>query len=927
MSRDWEKWHRFEWSERLLDLHFSRSHGRSAAVYFIDASEDALLSCARAPAGSGERVRERFIGVISKSASDSSPWDKCKRTCPKEWYAYLVAVCSVFIDSEQIDERSYIEPLKDTLGPSFTNGLEHLPDLWLALQAWLESRPTEYRALHIPEADGWKRIGQTKKLAFPSKSDQRKIADALREANLSDDPPLGMTLDVMRKIATSLSEPTQQSLSRFELLVASNEGAETLHDTALWSAVLSASRASYQQDELQSGKFGLTVEVEEDEAASITLVASDLPTESQPWFEPMAGHDPWTHYTTSHEIVGRALGGDSSVGRVGQLARSGFIPLRDSGYWELQPRGEDEIADTALVTDIRLAEIHKTQSSSLDVFPVFGHAGWFLVHGVAPARVVSDQEVVRPTPRNLRFKGGVKLAKNKYLNTHLALPEIGARWAEAVELVSPEGRSFPLVDANGKWKLSDLPNSVHGKCTLTATSETSTTTQTLEFVQVVASSKPKAPPTPDRWAIDGNGTSTRWDAARYGDTLETIESDETILLSNQVGIGAEGKTEATWAVAELGSEATIRLLRPEGYEPSARSGVKRDERNWRKLLESRPFNDQTAAALELVRSQFRNQSSLPIAEGPSTPTFSARRRSIDAPAAGHLEATLAGRLQSASTMRVGEVVSYIRASTGLGQHDKLVWEYLWDLVEAGVVDVAADLHWSGRVVIGIAPKLVVHKTPFGVSAVLGGLGTDLLREDLEAGATAVGASISAVSSSSPVVPKTLVLRAESEPIIRAISNSTRIPVVYLQASPSSPPPLTDLQRGEPEKYESHGHPFSFDSAPDVAIRMWSRPDARHWFTVDLDDSIVRVSSRTNAEFWAAAASGQLVIDRRDTTVVSNVPLPLSMARWASHLGGQRPAFDPENGNRRYPTPNKHCADQLLGFVQEKICKENPWSTK
>ena len=346
---DWQRWNRYDWSAALLDHYFLRASGRAAAVDFIDASEDSLASCIGAHPSDGTNVREHFLDVIARSAQGGSPWRKVTGQSPDRWFAYLVAACSVFIDSQRADEQAYIEPLRDRLGESFTSSLDELPDLWTQLETWLEENSDAYRPLALPEPGGWSRIGHTVKLAFPPRRDQVRIATYLDAEGISDDPPLGQVVDGLRRMRSDLSAQMQQALTTFETLLASEASPEELYDTALWSAVLSASRATYQPEEAEHGELGILIFEDDEHMAEVFIVGKQLPDTVASSWKPIDGFEPWTDVCQDEAAIAELFQGRGWRGRLARLFSAGFVPLVDNGHWELQPRGESSHPRAALV--------------------------------------------------------------------------------------------------------------------------------------------------------------------------------------------------------------------------------------------------------------------------------------------------------------------------------------------------------------------------------------------------------------------------------------------------------------------------------------------------------------------------------------------------------------------------------------------------
>lgn len=456
MTGSWESWSRYEWSKRLVDSHFLRSSGHSSPVEFIDASGDALASCAGAPSAEAPQVREGFLDLIARSGQKGSPWRKLDGQNPTDWYAYLVAACAIFIDSDQVDERACIEPLVHRLGPTFELGLEQMPSLWKRLSLWLDGHSELYRALVLPDPGGWTRIGHTAKLAFPPKRDQLKIAEAMSASGIADDPTLAQALDVMRRMRTRLSGRMQDAIITFESLLARGASASELYDTALWSAVLSASRAVYQREEEAQGSFGVLV-FEEEDMAELSLVGRAIPEYRLNGWKPVSGFDPWTHVFGDESGITRLLNGDLSFGRLSRLCADGLVPLVNNGYWELIPRGVDTHPTAAFALSRKIiARLDDTAGVDREArFLALNRSAWFASKsGYTEAALASYQAVIDA-------EGVSELARwNAVLDQTELLVELGQ--------YSSASQRLGLPDPNAPSSLGPLSHLYTGRSALVA---------------------------------------------------------------------------------------------------------------------------------------------------------------------------------------------------------------------------------------------------------------------------------------------------------------------------------------------------------------------------------------------------------------------------------------------------------------------------
>lgn len=916
MTASWRAWNRYDWSGRLLEHHFTRATGLAADVEFIDVSEDALAACAGAAPLETDEVRECFLDVISRSAAGGSPWTKLGGQSPPDWFAYLVAACHVFVDSDAADQNKCIEPMCDRLGETFGNGLEVMPDLWIRLEQWLAERPDQYRVLQLPEPRrGWNRIGHAVRIAFPRKNDQRAIGRALEAAGTADDPSLDKALAAVRSVRRDLTEPMQHALASFEDLLGSEATLERLFDTPLWSAVLSAGRAIYDTDRNHEPDLGILVFEEDERTAQIALVANEAPPGlGEAWLDD-AAYPPWRYVCTDKDIIRDIFSGSIAAGRLGKLLASGIVPLVDSGYWELAPRNESKHA-TAQLRNASVSAAEDRARSTFDAMPT----DWKLVTGIEPG--AASTQVVRPQRRSARMVGGVRLGAGTYLNEPLVRPSVEAPWATSV-LLEHAGTEYSLSQEHGMWELH-VPRSISGGCRIVASDGASSATLEVTLAAEVAG-LPKPVSNPDRWSIDGSGRARKLSSEQFASTIQRISSESRILLSANVGIGANSISDAAWAVTSVADKLRITLLTPDP-KPAGRSAVKGDIRQWRQFLNTEPTDNQSADALKSVRDHVTRQlKDLPIVDGSRVERFSTRKANAPLDGAARVEAALAGITRTRSELRTGEIASFLHESSKYSLGDSEKWEQLRDLSEAGVVDIATYLQWGKRAVFAIPPTLVVHETAVGVTAVLSGLGTHLLRADLRRRANAIGIAVDVVDAIGPLVPPTLSLFAESLEQLRKLSAASSIPIAFLPSTPTRVRDIEDLALGLPEKYDTWGTSFEFESAPGAKIQLWRRADAPERYVVTVGEQSLQCRSRSTAELWAAVATDQLILEQADTEVVSNVPLPLTVARWAARLGGPRPGFDAKQRVHRYPTPNKKCAEIVISAVKEIVADENPWS--
>lgn len=246
----WHGWKRSDWNDVLIRSVFDVGGPRVGPVRIIDVTPAFLASVVGEDPESGKDVRSSFVGAFHvgpRKARELFDVDVQLGSAPvrvdsaPSFFAQLYLSCIVASATEDThDEGNFRRRLATILGLDVD--LDYLSRhglawLWEALRDWSVAasdagRPI--RPLVLPDPGHETIIGYSKRLAFPSYRDQRRLARLIAEEDLSSDSPIERILTAVGSRAESFSRRFRREFRAFRTSVTSTDSDAT--ETAFWAA-------------------------------------------------------------------------------------------------------------------------------------------------------------------------------------------------------------------------------------------------------------------------------------------------------------------------------------------------------------------------------------------------------------------------------------------------------------------------------------------------------------------------------------------------------------------------------------------------------------------------------------------------------------------------------------------------------------------
>jgi hypothetical protein len=936
-AKGWRNWNRFDWSEALLKHYFGAS-GTTDPVRALVVVGEELVRVVGDPEAQSLEVESLLVERVLRGVGDNNFWFHAKTAAGSSkphYLGHLITACLAATDLDDGDENSYIARLADITGSARGDlNLEVMAELWRLLSGWLGAHSDAYRPLILPDPGGWTRIGYTVKLAFPSRRDQVALARVLSSCNLTvEDPPVGLVIDAV--LAARRGAFSERFRSEFDAFRRNRDAAvasSLLRESPFWLAVRATADASVSE---HSGAVHWALLALDDGFDLDLRVVSDGQVTGGPMetveLEEQIGR--WTHEvkgdSSTDDPVAVVLDGACSLLGISQLVKGGLIPLVEELHGNLESSGQREVlpdAHSALVSDPLLPEVTSRFGSRRSRPRACGVEGWSFVEGLA-LRVAGSRELrstplkdcwilhESPSPTRIRTVGGVRVGSAWLGNPHL-LPAFRAE--SAISMTARTGGVIIPLRRHGTdaWELPS--EGFEGQLEVFAESSDQTLRTHMEFVRSPSSESFRVPGSPASWIYEDQARSRsfahRWSEDSTG-IMEIAHAERTVYLGRDIGDFLDGPDGAAWAVVEFGSARIIRPLmsvaesmpRGQVLDPGAR-------RRWRKKLrvdQATSCEPEVASTLRHIISNTSQQKDLPIVTG------GADGRPVPAP-----NLRPHPRLDDVVTATVA--ISNRQVGLDRRRFTALLCETLavepsasslivraWQ--EAGLLDELVNVRWSGRKLLAVPPHFKVFRVTSGIRATLCGLSLAVTSTELASIAVGMGMTAASVEPSSPFVPKTTIVQADSLDQIAQLAAQRRLPLHFIPAAPLLSHDGRDLN-GDPPRIGYRTEPAEAIGETVKVARRWQRGAPSFW-TIHTSEVTTWTHFFEAARFWARLLAGTLESDLRgpfDFTL-GTTRMPLAAARWLSVIGGPRSGpTGPEPGDPYvYSAPTAASRTRLL----------------
>lgn len=279
-SSGWRSWKRVRWNDALVAAVFLR-RSESAIIRRIDATQAFLARAVGARGNESEEVREAFLALFhSRSGTSRSLFQASRLTAgwsatdPRlpfflELYLSLIVASA---DESTAEMGNYRHRLAELTGIGAGALVRHdLPQLWKRAAEWSErTRASGVARLVLPEPGTEAIIGISKRLAFPTYTDQQRLATLLARASVDDESPIAEILEALRGRLSEFSDHFQTEFREFrDRLQRSPADASS---TPFWQVLQETARASAESKAARLSPLHL--ELDPSDPHDATLVVS-----------------------------------------------------------------------------------------------------------------------------------------------------------------------------------------------------------------------------------------------------------------------------------------------------------------------------------------------------------------------------------------------------------------------------------------------------------------------------------------------------------------------------------------------------------------------------------------------------------------------------------------------------------------------------
>lgn len=285
----WQKWTLREWNKALVTAVFFDPKRLALRVTRIQASDNFLACCTGDSSCQPVAAKRAFIACFGSSSVEVGrhfAWNDTigKQTVrdgyPDVFAALYLSLLAASADAETYDEGNFrnrfVELLKQPTvrSPVFVE----LPRMWKHVEQWSVSRAKEHgdcRILVLPDPRNEKRIGYSKRLAFPAYSDEVKLQRLLNETGLGSHSEFRSVAWAVSRREGLFSKPFGEEFKLFRELVGGSKFLAA-YDTPFWSAIQAITWETDEAATKEAGIFHLGADVSDPSQPEFYLVTDEI---------------------------------------------------------------------------------------------------------------------------------------------------------------------------------------------------------------------------------------------------------------------------------------------------------------------------------------------------------------------------------------------------------------------------------------------------------------------------------------------------------------------------------------------------------------------------------------------------------------------------------------------------------------------------
>ena len=973
---DWRGWDRFVWNSKLFFYYFSCDEIDSPAVTSLSVSAEDLRRVTGDLTANPDEVKNVFLKLVRSSISGEKTSTSFQNKMANAGrhnqidlsFFYLVVTC---LAANEIIEDSEADSTSEKILNEFRRVMEELlqvadvtidialAETWEKFRDFLNSISTavdtegvnqNLRNLKLPDPGLESHIGYSKKLVFPSRKDQERLASVLNQSELiEDEPQIEAVLNTVLRNKRHFSPQFQDAFNDFSNAQRNGATFLELFHHRFWSAVLSSCSNALLVAGADSAKFSILVESQGGNDFDFLLVASNgkLPRGIESVSSEL---DDWKqrilHVEATDDPIFGVLKNPAGFGSLGRVIGGGVIPfhLRSDRMYGTSKASELSESKWALIRRDCLADFGRifgeVKEKDLIEAP---HPDWVFVSQIRLKPVDIDaisntalsgasillKRVVRPYLKVLSpFNIG-----SEYLGWKELLPRIDAPGADAVSL-EVNGATVQLTKEGDSWIIA--PGKYLGGAIVVAHFGSDVLRRKFEFVEVPVSGNYKTPTDTGFCMVEvnrGADVLPRFVEQESADTCQRIENSvHRIYLGTVPGQFLNEAEKAAIQVSYFGEKAIPVVL---DSQRLSESDTKVDSphlvRKWRQVIAqvyklTAHSNDHRQVLNKMKSKTIFAEKCQPIGgfSQPPTPYEDDDKLSLQRDA---LLAALAVR----SLRRKGVPIS--QWNSMLVEHFNIDWKMArfihrgW--LEAGVIDEFSSTNSPGLNIFARYPKIYVFQSEDKFVGAINGLLMPSKLEAIKNLANASSVDTAVNFGPSPLIPPHLRLMADTEEAILKFAATAELDVLYLKETPF--PSLQHRDKGlQPSVgYKLRSTHPTFTTPQGVVLRAFKSDRGPMFWSVESNGIHAWTYSSSQAEFLACHMVGAFNLKKVssvDLSVESSF-IPLTAARWIVTVGGVPAGPNSKSGLKYlYRLPSPEMSNRFINYYNQESenCLEE-WS--
>jgi hypothetical protein len=938
------------WNEKLL-FHYFGVRDDDSPIRSICVTAEELRVAAQVADKSADEVQQQFLQQIRGSLSAPKSGAAFEKRMASQarvkvagstnlvpgGFAFLVASC---LAANEVIEDEDNDGLGDSIVRDFREVLARLLDVndvaiskllastWEDLQEYLNDEPvihfddggiTRLRKLTLPNPGAETHIGYSKKIVFPSRRDQGKLIEKLKDNDVVEMvPAVDDVLSIVARFKSTFSKTFQIAFDEFREMVRAGRGESELISSPFWNAVLSACSNELLIQSSSANRHAILLHLSHFENEFYLAHADGTPSKKFAAQAMGSQVDGWESALTisdsDEDVISHVLQNSSGLGPLTSLINGGVIPFRPlSGLYESHSAIDGE-ATVALIRDDILPLIKQTfDSRNQAEFSETDYEGWTLCENIVLRTLLNDElEAAGLLQTNVLrrrfFRSTFKILSlfrhgDEYIGSAKLHPKIDAPNATKVS-ATVESEEVLLSRSGKYWIFPE--RDFFGRTTIEVIIGDQRFVRDFRFVSTPASDSYLLPSTPDALLIETcrgvSALSTQLASASERQLAVIPDTVHRVYWGRRPGEFVESSDDAILEVTYFGENSSIRIF--PAIENADRSKEVEDSglvRAWRKKLTKLANNPPQGIDESVIHTLRRlatpesgKRDSVPAKEGfsrPPTPYDDEKSIAL-------LRQSLLGAAGFRSLRRMGipinDWMDMLKLVFGLEWRAARLVHRAW--LESGIIDEFVHARSPGVVIFARRPRIEVFESEDGFVGAVSGLVMPERFVALEDLAKSNEIMIATNVGPSKYVPPHLRVWTNSFDSLTAFAREAGLDLYMLSENPFEE--IESIEKGmRPTRgYAARKNYPTFELPDGASVALFKGSGSPLVWECGGDSTSSWTYSAAHSEHLAAVLGGaeNLVQISAVDMVAKYAFLPLPVARWITMVSGVPSGPDEDN---------------------------------